>query len=131
VAIALRGLLGLRHEAKAMADAGSEPPRTASGGEARRTYARFLGLTIVNPTTVIYFAALILGLPSVGDGAGERAAFVVGAFLASLSWQSLLGALGSVAHGRLPPRSRLWTSLVGDFIVLALAANIARGLVAG
>jgi threonine/homoserine/homoserine lactone efflux protein len=131
VAIALRGLLGLRHEARAMTVTGVEPPRAVSGGEIRRTYARFLGLTIVNPTTVVYFAALILGLPSVGDGAGERAAFVVGAFLASLSWQSLLAALGSVAHGRLPPRSRLWTSLVGDLIVLALAANIARALIAG
>jgi threonine/homoserine/homoserine lactone efflux protein len=131
VAIALRGLLGLRHEAGAMAVAGVEAPRAAPGGEIRRTYARFLGLTIVNPTTVVYFAALILGLPSVGDGAGERAAFVVGAFLASLSWQSLLAGLGSIAHGRLPPRSRLWTSLAGDLIVLALAANIARGLITG
>ena len=136
VAIAGRGLLGLRHEARAL---GAEDARTAgptSGvgsapGEARRTYARFVGLTIVNPTTVVYFAALILGLPAVGDGAGERTAFVVGAFLASLSWQSLLAGIGSLAHGRLPARARLWTSLVGDLIVLALAANIARGLLLG
>jgi arginine exporter protein ArgO len=135
VAIAVRGLLGLRHEARALGVADADDPgpgaRTGAVGEARRTYARFVGLTIVNPTTVVYFAALILGLPAVGDGAGERTAFVAGAFLASLSWQSLLAGIGSVAHGRLPPRARLWTSLVGDLIVLALAANIARGLLLG
>jgi arginine exporter protein ArgO len=132
IVIAARGLLGLRHEAGTLQGDGAAAA-TGSGqpGEAGRTYLRFLGLTIVNPTTVVYFAALILGLPAVGDGGGERAAFVTGAFLASLSWQSLLAGIGSVAHGRLPPRARLWTSLVGDLIVLALAANIARGLVAG
>ena len=45
----------------------------------RRTYLQFVALTIVNPATVIYFAALILGLPAVGAGSVEKLAFVVGA----------------------------------------------------
>ena len=78
--------------------------------------------------TVVYFAALVLGLPSLGDGAAERVAFVGGAFLASISWQSLLAGVGAIVHRRLPARSLLATSLLGNLIVLAFAANIARGL---
>jgi threonine/homoserine/homoserine lactone efflux protein len=129
VAIAARGLLALRHEARSVAANGGGARRVATApGDVRRTYLRFLGLTIVNPATVIYFAALILGLPSIGQGPLERVAFVLGALLASLSWQSFIGSIGALAHGRLPPHARLWTSLVGNLLVLGFAANIARGL---
>jgi threonine/homoserine/homoserine lactone efflux protein len=137
--IAVRGLLVLRRElaqsrAERSGDGAGGHPDTragAAGESAARTYLRFLALTIINPMTVVYFAALVLGLPSIGNGATERVAFVVGAFLASLSWQSLLAGVGAVVHRRLPTRSRLATSLVGNLIVLAFAANIARGLLAG
>jgi threonine/homoserine/homoserine lactone efflux protein len=132
VAIAARGLLALRHEA-GVAASGAGTARTdgPSAGEVRRTYLRFLGLTIVNPATVVYFAALVLGLPSIGEGSLDRIAFVLGALLASLSWQSFIALSGAVAHARLPPEARLWTSLVGNLIVLAFAASIARGLILG
>ncbi len=140
VLIAARGLVVLRRE---LADAGTAEPSAAGSGRhsgarggapgdsAGRTYLRFLALTIINPMTVVYFAALVLGLPAVEDGAAEPAAFVAGAFVASLSWQSLLAGVGAIVHRRLPARSRLATSLVGNLIVVAFAANIARGLVAG
>ena len=139
VVIAVRGLLMLRRELVGSAAAPAPEPTIdgaaidatrigSSGDSARRTYARFLGLTIINPMTVVYFAALVLGLPSLGNEAAERAAFVIGAFAASLSWQSLLAGVGAVVHRRLPVRSRLATSLLGNLIVLAFAANIARGL---
>jgi len=124
VVIAGRGFAGLagRRSTGTMAQVPERPPR--------RTYLTFLGLTIINPMTVIYFAALILGLPALGEGAGAKAAFVVGAFLASLSWQSLLALGGSIFHRRLPPRLQVVTSLVGNVIVLGFALNIARGVVA-
>jgi threonine/homoserine/homoserine lactone efflux protein len=140
VVIAARGLLMLRRELVGSAAALPAPEATIhgtaidgrrtglSGDSARGTYLRFLGLTIINPMTVVYFAALVLGLPSLGDAAAERAAFVIGAFAASLSWQSLLAGVGAIVHRRLPVRSRLATSLLGNLIVLAFAANIARGL---
>jgi threonine/homoserine/homoserine lactone efflux protein len=123
--IAIRGLLSLR----AVASAG--PAATSTPRTLRRTYLTILGLTIVNPMTVIYFTALILGLPAIGSGPDAKAAFVLGAFLASLSWQSVLAALGSLAHRRLPERARVAAALVGDLIVLGFALNIARGLLAG
>ena len=123
--IAIRGLSSLRAVATAGPAAGAPPTSL------RRTYLTILALTIVNPMTVIYFTALILGLPAIGSGADAKAAFVLGAFLASLSWQSLLAAVGSVAHRRLPERVRVAAALAGDLIVLGFALNIAGGLLPG
>ena len=92
------------------------------------TYLRFLALTLLNPATVIYFAALILGLPNLGRGPGERAAFVAGAFLASLSWQTTLAGVGAVAHHRLPPRFQVAISLLGNLVIVGFAVLLARGL---
>lgn len=97
----------------------------------RRTFLTILGLTIVNPMTVVYFSALILGLPAIGSGPAEKLAFVAGAFLASLSWQSLLALGGSLFHQRLPAGLQLGASLLGNLIILAFGLNIARGLLAG
>jgi arginine exporter protein ArgO len=91
-----------------------------------RTFATYLGLTLTNPVTVAYFAALIVGLQ--GDtlaGGGAKATFVAGAFAASLSWQTLLAAAGGVLHRRLPSGAAFATGLAGSAIILGLAAALA------
>ena len=87
-------------------------------------YLRFIGLTLVNPLTVTYFAALILGGNAVSLGWMDRLAFVLGAGLASLSWQTLLAALGSLAHRRMSPRVQQATSLIGNLIVIGLGLRL-------
>lgn len=111
--------------------AAMEPPgprKTALPGSGRAgaagTYARFLGLTLLNPLTIIYFAALVLGLPSLESGPAALVAFAIGAFLASLSWQLLLAGFGAVLHHRMPAGARRATSVVGSVVVLLLAARI-------
>jgi len=131
VAIAARGLLGLRSAATDLPAApGPEIGRAERGGSALRTFGAFLGLTLLNPITVTYFAALILGLAATGAGIAEKAAFVAGAFVASLSWQTLLAAVGALLHRRLAPGLRTGVILLGNAIILAFAAVIAVGLVA-
>ncbi len=116
VVIAVRGILAAR--------------RTGIGGEAedpptmRRAYLTILGLTLINPMTVVYFAALVLGLPGIGDGNVGRVVFVVGALLASLAWQSLIAGVGALLHHHASARLRTTTSLLGSAIVLAFAARI-------
>jgi arginine exporter protein ArgO len=94
-----------------------------------RSYVGFLALTLVNPLTVTYFAALILGL---GEdalvSAGDKALFVVGAFLASAAWQLLLAAAGAVLHRRLSERARFATTLAGNVLILVLALRLALGI---
>ncbi len=99
--------------------------QVAAHGKAARTFFQFLGLTLLNPMTIAYFGALILGREagSVVDPA-DRALFVAGAGLASLSWQTLLAAFGAYANRRLPTRAHRLTGLAGNLIVVALGANI-------
>ncbi|MBI5667957.1 MAG: LysE family transporter [Chloroflexi bacterium] len=90
-----------------------------------RTYAQFLGLTLLNPLTVAYFAALIIGRGSgMAFDAHDRLLFVVGAGLASLSWQMLLALLGALAHRHLSPRVQVLTSVIGNLVVVALGLRI-------
>jgi threonine/homoserine/homoserine lactone efflux protein len=101
------------------------PPGAALPAEARRTYLRFLAITLLNPHTILYFAALILGRPELGAGPAELAAFVIGAALASTSWQLLLAGVGALAHQRLPVRVQFGISLLGNAVIVAFALVIA------
>jgi threonine/homoserine/homoserine lactone efflux protein len=116
VAVVLRGILAAR---RAGTSGTAEDPPTM-----RRAYLTILGLTLINPMTVVYFAALVLGLPGIGDGLTGRAIFVVGALLASLAWQSLIAGVGALLHHHASVRLRAVTSLLGSAIVLAFAARI-------
>lgn len=100
-------------------------PVHASPASAVAIYARFLGLTIINPMTVVYFAAVVIGLGVVdGMGWAEGTSFVTGAFLASLSWQTLLATVGWRVGARLSPRARMVASTLGNLVVLAMAVFI-------
>ena len=98
--------------------------REASPMRPWRAFVLFVGITAVNPTTVVYFAAVVLGNQQLVDGAVEGVVFVAAAFLASASWQLALAgggaALGRVATG---PRGRLVTGLVSAVVIAALAVR--------
>lgn len=119
VALAVRGLVGSVRGESADTPTSSPPP-LAMG----RTYAQFLALTLLNPTTIVYFAALILGLRAANLGGASVAAFVIGAFVASLAVQWTYAGLGALGHRRLSPRGRAALGVVGDVVILALAARI-------
>ena len=89
------------------------------------TYGKFLGLTLLNPLTIAYFAALILGGSVDGlDTTSGKLAFVLGAFLASLSWQVFLAGIGALGHRYFTARFRHLTSLVGNLIVILFGLRI-------
>jgi arginine exporter protein ArgO len=121
----LLALIALRGLARARGDRATAEPALPGRGEYVRTYGKFLGLTIVNPMTVVYFAAVVLGLGLVdGFTRGEGARFVAGAFLASLSWQTLLAAAGGLLGSRVSPPLRIGAAVVGNLLVLGMAAMI-------
>ncbi len=122
------GLWKLRAARKQEAEA--KPTTEIAGAE--RTYVKFLGLTLLNPATVAYFGALILGGSASTLGAAEgKALFVTGAALASLSWQSLLAALGALAHRHLPPGAQVVTSVIGNLVVIGLGVRMVIQLLVG
>jgi threonine/homoserine/homoserine lactone efflux protein len=95
-------------------------------GRAGAVYLQFVGLTLLNPLTIVYFAAYILGRQPAAQSASPAAAavFVLGAGLASISWQTLLAALGGLARRGITPRFRAIAVAMGNLIVLTLGIRI-------
>lgn len=102
--------------------------RTQGEGGYRKLYVQFLALTLINPMTVVYFSALIMG-GTVGfvSTLTERVMFVAGAGLASFSWQSFLAAAGAVLRQRLSSRTQLSLSILGNLVVIGLGLRIFLG----
>jgi threonine/homoserine/homoserine lactone efflux protein len=121
VFIAVRGLVALRR-----------PPAEAVAGDPptmRRAYLLIFGLTAINPLTVTYFVALILGFSALAQDPGTRIVFATSAFLASLAWQSLIAGIGAVVHHTASTLVRTLTSVAGSLIILGLAGLILVDLV--
>jgi arginine exporter protein ArgO len=98
-------------------------PSGVTPPSARRAYARLVGITIVNPLTVVYFGALVLGSQAgVVVSLAEQAVFVAAAFAASASWQLVL-ACGGAMLGRsvTGSRGRLSTALASSALIAGLA----------
>ncbi|MFF8836321.1 LysE family transporter [Streptomyces sp. NPDC015130] len=99
---------------------GAESPPPAP----RRAFLTFLGITVLNPMTVVYFTALVLGGHSTTGGT-ESTVFVAAAFAASASWQLLLATGGTLlGHLVTGPRGRLATALASGLLITALAVGL-------
>ncbi|MEO3818795.1 LysE family transporter [Plantactinospora sp. B24E8] len=104
--------------------------RTELGlGTPLRAYLGLLALTLLNPMTILYFAALVLGRRAGADWtAAQEGLFALAAFVASASWQLLVATGGSLV-GRLlaGPRGRLGTALASSVLITALAVGLLLG----
>ncbi|MEV7613732.1 LysE family transporter [Streptomyces sp. NPDC089799] len=109
---------------EADADAGASTG-AGSGAGAGRTFARYVALTAVNPTTALYFAALTTAQGAELGSTGRASAFVAGVLLASMAWQQFLAAVGSFAGNRISPAIRTWSFRLGYALVAAYAVKIA------
>jgi arginine exporter protein ArgO len=92
-----------------------------------RAYFSLVALTVINPATVVTFAAVVVGRSSSAGGSSWLAValFALGAFLASAIWQVLLAGGGSLL-GRLlrTRRGQLRISLGSAFVMLGLAVGV-------
>lgn len=98
--------------------------RQAAG--AVRAYLGMWGMTMMNPLTIVYFTALVLGRQAaVTPGRMDQAVFVVAVFVASASWQLVLAGggafLGRVLTGS---RGRLVTGLASSILIGVLAVHL-------
>jgi len=94
---------------------------------ALRAYVTLLGLTALNPATLAYFTALVLGAQAHTTAtAAQRAVFVAAVFVASAAWQLTLvatgAAVGHLVGGR---RGSVGIAVVSGLVMLALAAKLA------
>jgi arginine exporter protein ArgO len=133
VVLAARTVLIAVHRRRMAAVAGS----AGSAGHAPlrpvRAYLGLLTLTAVNPTTLIYFIAIVLGDQASGGGhsdGGSRtlsaaALFAIGAFGASASWQLFLAGSGAVLGRAIRgPRGQLAIATTSGLIMFGLAGSL-------
>jgi arginine exporter protein ArgO len=115
---AARAIRSYGRPVTAMADKGRPTPLKA--------YLGLVVLTAVNPATVVYFAAVVLGSSSLAAATGaERIAFALAAFVASASWQLVVVGGGAlVGHVLTGPRGRLYTALGSSLVIFALAVKM-------
>ncbi|GAB7106279.1 LysE family transporter [Streptomyces phaeofaciens JCM 4814] len=91
-----------------------------------RAYLNLLGITLLNPATVVYFTALVLGTGA-SDAVRplEQGVFVLAAFAASASWQVLVAGGGALLGRMLTGhRGRLVTALLSSTVMTVLAAGM-------
>lgn len=122
VIIAVRMMLGAVRHYRDPAAARETGALTTPG----RAYVTLLGITLLNPMTIVYFGALVLGRGHAEAlNPEESVAFVVAAFVASAAWQ-LLVASGGALVGKLltGPKGRLGTALVSGVVILILAIGL-------
>ncbi|MGW1035792.1 LysE family transporter [Streptomyces antibioticus] len=122
LALAARGALTAvrRYRARYLAVRAVPPPPSA-----RRAFLSLLGITLLNPATVVYFAALVLG-SGASDAVRplEQGVFVGAAFAASASWQVLVAGGGALLGRALTGhRGRLVTALVSSAVMTVLAVG--------
>jgi len=95
-----------------------------------QTYLMVLGITLLNPVTITYFTTLILGLKTEFSGdLLSMSLFVAGAFLASLSWQTILAGTSGLAHKRMQPSLQKATFALGNIVIIILGIAIFFGVI--
>jgi arginine exporter protein ArgO len=94
-----------------------------------QTYGLVLGLTLLNPVTVVYFTTLILGTGTdFSKTPASAILFISGAFIASLSWQSFLATVSGIAHRNVTPKVQVVTFAIGNLVIICLGIGILFGL---
>lgn len=89
-----------------------------------RAWLAFAVITAVNPATVLYFVAIVLGGSVDVDDPAEGAVFVAAAFAASASWQVFLASIGSRLGAWIASaQGRRTTGIIAALAIGALAVK--------
>jgi len=103
----------------------ADNPPSEGRDEVWTTYGKFLALTILNPFTVAYFLALIIGKGSTWSFSSmDCFLFIGGVTIASFSWQIVLAGAGALVRKHITPRFMKGSIIVGNAIVILLGLQI-------
>ncbi|UXM93557.1 LysE family translocator [Paenarthrobacter sp. JL.01a] len=89
-----------------------------------RAFLRFVGLTAVNPLTLVYFVALGGSVVGPGGSWAAPAAFTLAAGLTSFAWQLVLASLGSFFGKAVGPRTARTIGIAASLLVLTLGTLV-------
>jgi threonine/homoserine/homoserine lactone efflux protein len=91
------------------------------------TFAKFFGLTIINPATAFYFVGITPSVSSLNSSQGLAVGFIVfagGVFFGSLIWQLTLVQMGSLTAKFTDRKVQNQIQKFGAILILLLAAGL-------
>ncbi len=109
----------------------TEPKFDKTGVTLGGTLAIFMGATLFNPPTALYFVALIPSVAPLAQGTGINSAlaFSLGVFLGSGIWQQTLALAGLGLRKVTTNKVRALIGSIGGVLIIALAVGlIIRGV---
>jgi threonine/homoserine/homoserine lactone efflux protein len=106
-----------------------------SAGELIGSAATTFGLTIINPATLIFFAAFVAGLTSLAPGGvptyASAAVFVAAVFAGSTLWWLTIVSVTYLAHRRIGAQGVVWINRVTGALIgifgIAVLLNVFYG----
>lgn len=97
-----------------------------------RAFGRFVGLTAINPITVVYFVALAGAVTTSDSRWVGPAVFVAAVGAASFGWQLLLVGVGSSFGATVSPTAVRAIGVIASLLIVALGIVVlVNGLAAG
>jgi threonine/homoserine/homoserine lactone efflux protein len=91
------------------------------------TYAKFFGLTIINPATAFYFVGITPSVSALNSSQGLAIGFLVfagGVFFGSLIWQLTLVQMGSLTAKLTDKKVQNQVQRLGAILILVLAVGL-------
>jgi threonine/homoserine/homoserine lactone efflux protein len=104
---------------------GSELSGSVGGKTIFGTYSIFVGATVMNPPTALYFLAIAPNLSGLSSEVFAPLVFALGVFIGSLIWQEGLALAGIGLRQITSNRIRPWIGAIGGLLIIALAVKIA------
>jgi len=100
--------------------AGPAQPTSTGGRGLLAAYTSTLFLTLTNPVTILFFAAIFAGLGAAGaSGSYASAAILVaGVFAGSALWWLTLSGLVSLFRNRFDARAMRWVNRLSGLVIL-------------
>ena len=98
-----------------------------AGDTVLATYGIFVGATILNPPTALFFLAMAATLAeyNLKLGSGSAIWFALGVFVGSIIWQEGLALAGLALRKLTDPRVRAFIGCLGGALIIVLAFTLA------
>jgi threonine/homoserine/homoserine lactone efflux protein len=102
------------------------PDLSNSPASRLKTYAKFFGLTVLNPATAFYFFGITPSVAALSQGSGISSVglFAIGVFLGSVVWQMSLVLAAHVTKSFTDIKVQHRIQYVGAALILALAIGL-------
>lgn len=102
------------------------PDLSNSPASRLNTYAKFFGLTVLNPATAFYFFGITPSVAALSQGSGISSVglFAIGVFLGSVVWQMSLVLAAHVTKSFTDIKVQHRIQYVGAALILALAIGL-------